>query len=369
MSKFNALRRQVLALLFLVPALVPSARAQSVPAGFADVLVMGGWVAPQGAVWDANDRMYVWEKAGKVWIVENGVRLPSPLIDISPEVGDWRDHGFLGFALDPNFLTNGYIYMLYAVDRHHLMNYGTPNYNAATNEYYSATIMRLTRYTAVGPTFNTVDPGSRLVLLGESPSTGVPLLHESHSTGTVLFGTDGTLLVTVGDGASYSSTDVGSASETYYAQALADGIIRPAENVGAFRSQMVNSFNGKLLRLDPATGDGLPSNPFWNPAEPRSAQSRVWALGLRNAYRCTLRPGTGSVDPAAGDPGTIYIGDVQWNTWEDMNVCIEAGMNFGWPLFEGMDPMNSYMNTPTYNMDAPNPLYDGINCTIPYFRF
>lgn len=58
--------------------------AQSVPAGFADVLVMGGWNAPQGAVWDANDRMYVWEKAGKVWIVENGVRLPNPLIDISP---------------------------------------------------------------------------------------------------------------------------------------------------------------------------------------------------------------------------------------------------------------------------------------------
>ncbi|MBL8009684.1 MAG: PQQ-dependent sugar dehydrogenase [Flavobacteriales bacterium] len=343
--------------------------AQSVPSGFADVLVMGGWNAPQGAVWDANDRMYVWEKAGKVWIVENGVRLPNPLIDISPEVGDWRDHGFLGFALDPNFLTNGYIYLLYAVDRHHLMNFGTGSYNANTNEYFSATIMRLTRYTAVGPTFNTVNTGSRLVLLGESPSTGVPLLHESHSTGTIMFGTDGTLLLSLGDGASYSSTDVGSASETYWQQALADGIIRPAENVGAFRSQMVNSFNGKILRLDPATGNGLPSNPFWNAAQPRSAQSRTWALGLRNPYRCTLRPGSGSTDPAAGDPGTIYIGDVQWNTWEDMNVCYEGGMNFGWPLFEGMTPLNSYMNTLTYNMDAPNPLYDGINCTLPYFRF
>ncbi len=369
MSKLHPLRSLFLILLSLLPGLVRDCHAQTVPSGFADVLVMGGWVAPQGAVWDANDRMYVWEKEGKVWIVENGVRLPSPLIDISEEVGNWRDHGFLGFALDPNFLTNGYIYLLYAVDRHHLMNFGTPNYNAATNEYYSATIMRLTRYTAVGPSFNTVNYGSRLVLLGESPSTGAPLLHESHSTGTVLFGTDGTLLVTVGDGASYSSTDVGNAGETYYSQALIDGIIRPAENVGAFRSQMVNSFNGKLLRLDPATGDGLPSNPFWNAAEPRSAQSRMWAMGLRNAYRCTLRPGTGSPDPAAGDPGTIYIGDVQWNTWEDMNVCIEGGMNFGWPLFEGMDPMNSYMNTPTYNMDAPNPLYDGINCTMPYFRF
>src|SRR6185503_961577 len=98
----------------------------------------------------------------------------------SPEVGNWRDHGLLGFTLDPNFLSNGYIYLLYAVDRHYLMNFGTPNYNASTDQYYSATIMRITRYTAVGPGFNTVDYGSRQILFGESPSTGAPMLHESH---------------------------------------------------------------------------------------------------------------------------------------------------------------------------------------------
>lgn len=343
--------------------------AQSVPSGFNDAVVISGFSAPVGFTFDANGRMYVWEKQGKVWIVENGVRLPSPLIDISEEVGNWRDHGCLGFTLDPNFLNNGYIYLLYTVDRHYLMKYGTPEYNAGTNEYYSATIMRVTRYTAVGPNFNSVDMGSRNVLIGESKSTGVPLLHESHSTGSLVFGNDGTLLLTTGDAASYNAVDVGSDPQTYYAQALADSILRPEENVGAMRSQLLNSMNGKMLRIDPATGNGVPSNPFYDPNEPRAAKSRVWALGLRNPYRFTRRPGTGSTDPAAGDPGVFYIGDVGWSTFEEMNVCYTGGMNFGWPIFEGMEQNTSYLNARTQNTTAPNPLYGQGGCTKRYFDF
>ena len=344
-------------------------QAQTYPPNFSDALVMGGWVSPVGATWDANGRLYVWEKRGQVWIVENGVRLPNPLLNISDEVGDWRDHGFLGFALDPNFLTNGHIYGMYAVDRHHLMNHGTGTYNPNTNEYYAATIMRITRWTAIGPSFNTVNYASRNVLVGETRFTGVPLLHESHSTGSLMFGSDGTLLATMGDGASYNVVDVGSSSDTYWAQALADGIIRPAENVGAMRSQMLGSLNGKLIRIDPATGDGIPSNPWYNPAAPRSPQSRTFGLGLRNPYRATIKPNSGSTNPADGNPGVIYIGDVQWSTWEDLNVCYEGGMNFGWPLFEGLTPHTGYTNALTANLDVPNPLYDGVSCTIPYLRF
>ncbi|HRD54047.1 MAG TPA: PKD domain-containing protein [Flavobacteriales bacterium] len=344
-------------------------KAQSLPANFADALVLGGWTEPVGATWDANGRLYVWEKRGQVWIVDNGVRLPNPLLNISDEVGNWRDHGFLGFALDPNFLSNGHIYGMYLVDRHHLMNHGTPNYNPNTNEYYAATIMRITRWTAIGPSFNTVNYASRNVLLGETRQTGVPLLHESHSTGSLMFGSDGTLLATVGDGASYNLVDAGSSSDTYWTQALADGIIRPAENVGAFRSQLLNSFNGKLLRMDPATGDGVPSNPWYDAANPRSPRSRAFAMGLRNPYRATIKPNSGSTNPADANPGVIYIGDVQWGTWEDLNVCTEGGMNFGWPMFEGLTPHTGYMNALTANLDMPNPLYDGVNCTNQYLRF
>ncbi|MBL7985970.1 MAG: PQQ-dependent sugar dehydrogenase, partial [Flavobacteriales bacterium] len=345
------------------------AHAQSVPPGFNNALVMGGWQEPVGFTFDANGRWYVWEKRGIVWIVENGVRRAQPLIDISQEVGNWRDHGCLGFALDPAFLSNGRIYLMYTVDRHHLMNFGTGSYNANTDQYFDATIMRITRYTAIGPSFNTVDPASRSILLGETRKTGVPLLHESHSTGQLVFGRDGTLLASVGDGATYNNVDVGSDPGTYFQTALTDSIMRPAENVGAMRSQLLNSLSGKLLRLDPNTGNGVPSNPYYDPLQPRAPKSRVWALGLRNPYRCVLRPGTGSTDPAAGDPGSIYIGDVGWGTWEDLSVCTGPGMNFGWPLFEGMEANPLYMASPTANQDAPNPLFGLAGCTQQFFNF
>lgn len=349
--------------------IAPDARAQSVPAGFNDAVVISGFSEPVGFTFDANDRMYVWEKQGKVWVVENGVRSPTPLVDISEEVGNWRDHGCLGFTLDPNFLSNGFIYLLYTVDRHYLMKYGTPEYNPATNEYYNATIMRVTRYTALGPSFNAVNVGSRKVLIGESKSTGIPLLHESHSTGSLVFGSDGTLMVTAGDAASYNGTDVGSDPQTYFAQALADSILRPEENVGAMRAQLVNSMNGKMLRIDPATGNGLASNPFYDPSEPRAAKSRVWAMGLRNPYRFTRRPGTGSSDPAMGDPGVFYIGDVGYYSYEELNICYTGGMNFGWPIFEGMTQLAPYRDALAQNISAPNPLYGQGGCTKKYFDF
>lgn len=314
------------------------------PVGFSDQTFVGGFVQAVGLTFDANNRMYVWEKGGKVWIVENGAKLSTPMLDISEEVGNWRDFGMLGFALDPNFLSNGYIYVLYLVDRHHLLNHGTPSYNPATNEYYAATIGRITRYTATAASnFTTVDYASRLVLFGATASDGFPSLHQSHGIGQLVFGTDGTLLASFGDGASYSSVDEGSAGETYYVDALADGIITSAQNVGAYRSQRLDSYAGKLLRIDPATGLGLPSNPHWtgNGSDPAS---KVWARGLRNPCRITLRPGTGSHNPADGDPGVIYIGDVGWGNKEELDVVDAAGQNLGWPKYEGIDYQPGYNN-------------------------
>jgi len=60
---------------------------------------------------------------------------------------------------------------------------------------------------------------------------------------------------------------------------------------------------------------------------------------------------------------------VGWGLWEDLNVCYEGGMNFGWPLYEGMDPHNGYMNAVTRNLDMPNPLFDGVTCVHSHFAF
>ena len=116
-----------------------------------------------------------------------------------------------------------------------------------------------------------------------------------------------------GDGASWQTTDVGGAQtgSLLLPQALADGILRPKEDVGAFRAQLVDSLNGKVLRIDPATGDGVPSNPYYDAGNPRSARSRVWALGLRNPFRMGLQPNTGSHFPPDGNPGVLY----PWACW------------------------------------------------------
>jgi glucose/arabinose dehydrogenase len=341
----------------------------SLPPGFVDEPVVSGWNEAAGVTFDANGRAYVWEKGGRVWIVENGVRSAQPMIDLHEEVGDWRDLGLLGFALDPNFLTNGRVYLLYCVDYHHLKYFGTPQYDPNANEYFHDTIARLTRYTAnAGDGFRSVDPASRRVLVGETMQTGFPVTHQSHSIGTVAFARDGSLLVGNGDGASYDQVDTGGSRSGSSNTALADGIIKPKEDIGAFRSQLLDSLSGKIIRIDPQTGDGLSDNPFFDPAQPRSARSRVWVLGLRNPFRFTVRPDN-DVSHHQPPVGDLYIGDVGWNAREELNHAHEGGTNFGWPLYEGLDPQNQYQSTNVMNPDAPNPLFGIGGCAQPLLSF
>jgi glucose/arabinose dehydrogenase len=351
----------------LLAALATGAPAQW-PAGFTSVPVGSGWQQPVGVAFAPGGALLVWEKAGRVWSVVNGVQSSAPVLDVSEEVGDWRDHGMLGFALDPHFAHNGRVYLGYVVDYHHLRWFGTPQYSPTANEYFRDTIARVTRYELDPATYALV-PGSRAVLLGESMSTGIPIANQSHGMGTLLFGRDGTLLVSCGDGASYDAVDDGGPAPGSSNTALSDGIIRAGEDVGAFRAQLVDSLSGKVLRIDPQTGNGVRSNPWYDAAAPRAARSRVWALGLRNPFRLALEPGTGSLDPLAGDPGTLWIGDVGWNAYEELDVADAPGLNFGWPLHEGLEPLWSYRNAITRNLDAPNPLYGAGGCTIQHFAF
>ena len=349
-------------LVLLLMEICAPLRALTLPPGFSGQVIGGGWVDPVGVAIDPSPqgaaRVFVWERAGRVWLVENGVKLATPLIDLREEVANWADYGMLGFALHPNFSQNGYVYLFYVVDRYHLLNAGTPGYDPAANLDNAATIGRLTRYTArASDGFHSVDPASRLVLLGESKTTGIPIVHLSHGVGQIVFGNDGTLLASCGEAANFFEVDDGTNPAISYApQALADGILQPKENVGCYRSQLVDSLSGKILRLDPATGDGIASNPFFDAANPRAPRSRVWALGLRNPYRFTVHPETGSFDPAAGNPGVILLGDVGWGAWEEMDVIDGPGKNLGWPLFEGLTSHASFEFFSPENLDAPNPL-------------
>ena len=334
-----------------------------VPPGFTDEVVGDAWNQAVGVTFASDGRAYVWQRGGRVYVVVNGVKLVQPLLDIGPEVADWGDHGLIGFALDPDFSTNGYVYLLYVVDYHYLTKFGTPEYDPAANDYSHDTIGRVTRYTATAASgYSVVDPASRLVLLGESITTGIPISGSSHGVGSLVFGEDGTLLVSTGD------ANPGDGSGTL----LSDGIIKPKENVASFRSQLFDGLSGKVLRLDPATGDGVPSNPWFDQLAPRSPHSRVWTLGLRNPARMTLRPGTGASAPSAGQPGTLCVGDVGAETSEELSLVPSAGLDLGWPLYEGLLPSAYWTPQVYFNKDAINPLWQAGHsgpCTQKFFSF
>lgn len=345
----------------------------SLPSGFAETVIPGpaggNWNDAVGLNFESNGRMWIWERTGKVWFKDPGDPSYTLLLDISEEVGAWEDHGLLGFALDPNFRINGRIYLLYVVDRYYLLNFGTPGYNPNSNQYNAATIGRLTRYTCTSSNgFRSVDLGSRFILVGESKTNGFPILSYTHGIGTLVFGQDGTLLASCGDGATADTVDQGGVvSGSYAPQGLADGIIRPKENIGGLRSQLLDCLNGKVVRLDPATGNAWTNNPFYDAANPRSARSRVWALGLRNPFRMALKENSGSHNPADANPGVLFAGEVGWNTWESLKVITSPGQNFGWPLYEGLSTTPGYDGN-VANQDAPNPLYPGGGCSQ-YFTF
>lgn len=352
--------------------------AANLPAGFTEAVIPGpaggNWSEAVGVTFSDAGRMFVWERPGRVWFRDPGETNFTQLLDISEEVASYSDHGLLGFAVDPSFAGNGKIYLLYVVDRHHLLYYGTPSYNSNSNEYSAASIGRVTRYTCTSSNnFRSVDLASRLVLLGQAKTNGIPICSRTHGVGSLVFGQDGTLLVSSGDGASAFVVDIGGAmTESYAPQALADGIIRPKEDVGGYRSQLVDSLSGKVLRIDPATGNGLPSNPFYDPADPGSARSKVWTVGLRNPFRMSLRPGSGSHISAEGNPGVLYIGNVGWNNWESLKVATGPAQNMGWPLYEGLEltpsSQGASYNVDVANLDAPNPLYPGGGCSQ-FFSF
>ncbi|HZJ69653.1 MAG TPA: PQQ-dependent sugar dehydrogenase, partial [Planctomycetota bacterium] len=334
-----------------------------VPPGFTDEVVGDAWNQAVGVTFASDGRAYVWQRGGRVYVVVNGIKLLQPLLDIGPEVANWGDHGLIGFALDPDFSANGYVYLLYVVDYHYLTKFGTPEYDPAANDYSHDTIGRVTRYTATAASgYSVVDPASRLVLLGESITTGIPISGSSHGVGSLVFGEDGTLLVSTGD------ANPGDGSGTL----LSDGIIKPKENVASYRSQLLDGLSGKVLRLDPATGDGVPSNPWFDALAPRSPHSRVWTLGLRNPARMTLRPGTGASAPSAGQPGTLCVGDVGAETSEELSIVPSAGLDLGWPLYEGLLPSAYWTPQVYFNKDAINPLWQPGHsgpCTQKFFSF
>lgn len=353
--------------LFLFLSTISTPLLSQISEKFDDELISSELELPVGVIVDPEGRVLVWEKGGKLkWVSTEVGTEPITVLDISDRVASWADQGLMCVALDPDYALNRYVYVAYAVDRYFLEHHKDSNYNPDSTITKQATIGRIARYT-MNASFDQVIPNSEYIIVGNDFSDGISISADFHGLGSIVFGDDGSLLFSVGDGGN-DDEDEPDQNHFYADQALQDGIITEKEIVGPFRAQLLDNLNGKILRINPLTGEAYPSNPFFDPDNPSSDQSKVYSLGHRNAFAFVKVPGTGDAIAGNGNPGILFSGDVGGGAWEELNLIDQPGLNFGWPNFEG------YLNQWPYhfqlfkeNLDAPNP--EGALCDRPYFYF
>ena len=309
-------------------AVLGSVDAAQLPEGFEEEVWVDGLELPTDLAFAPDGTLFVAQKGGSVRIVRsNGILQDAPLIALDDEVNNAGDRGLLGIALDPAFETNGYLYLLYTVDP----EYGSPEEPAS-----QPTFGRLTRYTlhATDSGYE-VDPESRMVLIGDDPADGFPSCYTTHTIGTLRFGTDGSLFVSSGDGASKDYVDYGQ-NETEDAW-MCEEIFGAEEDIGALRAQSLDSLAGKILRIDPETGEGLPDNPYYT-GDPNADASRIWSFGFRNPFHF-------AVNPLSDPPGEVWVGDVGSSYYEEVDRALK-GVNHGWPCYEGAMTYYLYFDDP-----------------------
>ena len=210
---------------------------------------------------------------------------------------DNHDRGLLGITVHPDFPLQPYVYLLYTHDPTGVYP-DDIDPNASGGESTPARTAQLMRVEADPATgYATAKAGTETVILGAGgtlanigdendgrdlsfatcmiPQTanGTPVRdciasdEDSHTIGTIAFGPDKSLYISSGDGSNYINVDA-----------------------RALRAQNLDSLNGKILRIDPMTGNGLPDNPFFQAGDPGSNRSKVWARGLRNPFRFAVNP-------------------------------------------------------------------------------
>jgi glucose/arabinose dehydrogenase len=257
--------------------------------GFAVRRVGTGFSAPifVTAMPDMTGRVLVVERAGRIRILNpaTGAIAATPFLDITGQVSTDGERGLLSLVLAPDYATSGraYIYMT-ALD-------GS---------------IQLRRYTSPGSNRDVLDAttGDVLITIPHNQAN-------NHNGGWLGFGSDGLLYMATGDG--------GGANDQF------------------MNGQNRNTLLGKMLRLD-VTRDDFPADPnrdygipAANPFAASGGAPEIWAYGLRNPFRA-------SFDRLTGE---LWIGDVGQGAIEEVDRALtsQSGLNFGWSLYEGTQPL------------------------------
>ena len=365
----------MLATLLLVAFGQSQSAGAALPPGFQESVAFSGLDHPTALRFSPDGRIFVAEKNGRIKVFDNlADTTPTLFADLSTNVYNFWDRGLLGLALDPAFPSQPYVYVLYAYD-HELGS------SAPAPRWGTPGVLSDPCPTPPGPTADGCLVSGRLSRLQASGNVMVgseQVLVEdwcqqypSHSTGSLAFGADGALYASGGDGASFNFADWGQDGAPLNPCGDPPGgvgsvLSPPTAEGGALRSQDLRtagdpvSLDGAILRINPATGAGLPDNPLATSTDANAR--RIVAYGLRNPFRINVRPGTNEV----------WAGDVGWNTWEEINRLVDPGgapvENFGWPCYEGQGRQSGYDSA---NLNVCENLYaQGAGAvTGPYFTY
>jgi hypothetical protein len=201
------------------------------------------------------------------------------------------ERGFQSLVLDPNFATNGYLYVFYTAKG--------PGGAASRN--------RLSRFTVVN---NQADTAAETILFE------APVLPSRASFGCQNVDCNGT------------SSGLGSTTEAVWHMGGAldfgnDGKIYlgVGEHEVTSMSQSMTSVFGKMLRLNP-DGSIPADNPFYSTTTGQN--QAIYATGMRNPYTMAVQRST----------GRLYVADVGDATWEEVDTIARGG-NHGWGTCEG----------------------------------
>jgi glucose/arabinose dehydrogenase len=275
-----------------------SAEVRAAPVGFTDTEVAD--VDTLTAVEALPDgRVVVLEKEGRVLRIDD--RGSTPRVDTLADfdVCTESERGLLGFALDPDYGTEGFVYVYRTV---------------ADSTAPGGCVNRVSRF-SMGE--GGLDPTTERILVdGISSNAG------NHNGGDIEVGNDGFLYIAVGDAGRDPRGDSGSSGRNDAAQDL-------------------SLLNGKILRVTRTDGRAAPGNPFGGAgsadcrvrgntaATARSVCREIYAFGLRNPYRFAFDPNTSDT--------RFFINDVGQGAREEVNRG-QRGANYGWPAREGRCP-------------------------------